>query len=662
MAQARVERRLAAILAADVAGYSRLMGVDEEGTLAALKACRGDLIDPKIAEHRGRIVKTTGDGALVEFASAVEATRCAIAIQDAMTERNTAVPEDHRVEFRIGINVGDIIIDEGDIYGDGVNIAARLEPLAEPGAICLSESAYQQIKGKLSLDVSNMGEQKLKNIAQPVRVFRIDRSDGVVMATRSLTTRFLAHTAQYRWRLASLLVVVALSSVGVIAWWQPWTHRDAPASLERMAHPLPAKPSIAVLPFTNMSADPQQNYFADGMTEDIITDLSKIPELFVIARNSSFTYKGKTVKIRQVAEDLGVRYVLEGSVQRAGGRVRINAQLIDATSGGHLWAERYDGSMADVFGLQDKVTQKIVTALALNLGGKMPGGQERTTNPQAYDAFLRGWQYYRRFSADDFARAIPYFERAIKLDQNYGRAYAALGSIYWESWRQGESWTSKVNPDVNNQSSYIGARYKAQKYVELALKNPTPLAHCVASAMAWNFRKFDGAIAEAKTAVQLDPNDPDGHIALAWALIFSGRPQEAAPEVDQAMRLDPLHPDIYAYVLGMSRLGMAQFEDAVTLLERARTRSAQDRDVNIPLTVAYERLGRHEDARIALQRYTAVWSMFSSAYVDSIMGWWPFKRESDIRRFGSSLIDAGLCCADRLERYIENLRQGGTLE
>jgi adenylate cyclase len=625
-----------------------------------LKTCRRELIDPKIAEHGGRIVKTTGDGALVEFASAVDATRCAMEIQRAMAERNAAIPEERRIEYRIGINVGDIIIDEGDIYGDGVNIAARIEPLAEPGAVCLSENAYQQIKGKLSLDVTAMGEQQLKNITQPVRVFRIDRRIGA--ANKSLPAWSLILTAQ-RWRrLGEWLAAAALVTAGIIVWWQPWMHRDAPASMTRMAHPLPERPSIAVLPFTNMSADPQQGYFADGMAEDIITDLSKISGLFVIARNSTFTYKGKSVKIQQVAEDLGVRYVLEGSVQRSGERVRVNAQLIDAMSGGHLWAERYDGSMADIFGLQDKVTQKVVTALALNLTAKLPGNREKTANPQAYDVFLQGWEFYRRFSANNFSKAIPYFERAVQLDQNYGRVYAALASIYWESWRQGESWTSKVNPDVSNQNSYIGARYKAEKYVELALKNPTPLAHRVASAMDWNFRKFNEAISEAETAVTLDPNDPDGHVALAWALIFSGRPQEAVPEVDRAMRLDPLHPEIYAYVLGMSQLGMRKFEDAVTSLERARARSTQDRDVNIPLTVAYERLGRHEEARIALQRYTAVWSMFSSAYVDDIMSWWPFKRESDIRRFGTSLTAAGLCCADRLERYIELVRQGGTLE
>jgi adenylate cyclase len=659
MAEERVNRRLAAILAADVVGYSQLMGLDEEGTLAVLKEHRRNIVEPMVSDHHGRIVKTMGDGFLVEFASAVDAVRCAMEIQRILAQHNRSALKKRRIEMRIGINVGDIIVDDDDdVYGDGVNIAARIEPLAEPNTICLSENAYRQIKGKLAFDVTDMGERRLENIAQPIRVFRIKGGAGT--AVKSPHIRFGGRNWQ---RLSGIALAAAvLLTTGVVFWWQPWVHRDAPASMTRMAYPLPEKPSIAVLPFTNMSADPQQEYFADGIAEDIITDLSKVPKLFVIARNSTFTYKGRSVKIRQVAEDLGIRYVVEGSVQRAGERVRINAQLIDATTGGHLWAERYDGSMADIFGLQDKVTNKIVTALALNLGAKLPGSPEKTSSSKAYDTFLQGWELYHRFSADGFSKAIPYFESAIKLDQNYGRPYAALASIYWESWRQGESWTSKVNPDVSNQGSYEGARYKAQKYLQLAMQNPTPLAHRVASAMDWNFRKFDEAIAEAETAVALDPSDPNGHIALAWALIFSGRPQDALPAVDRAMRLDPLHPDIYAYILGMSRLGMEQFEEAATILERARMRSDQERDLNVPLTVAYERLGRHNDARIALRRYSAVWSMFSSAYVDDVMGWWPFKREGDIRRFGTSLISAGLCCADRLERYIENVRQGGTLE
>src|SRR5665811_2381808 len=313
MAEARVERRLAAILAADVAGYSRLMGVDEEGTLAALKADRREIIDPKIAEHRGRIVKTTGDGALVEFASSVDAVRCAMEIQRALAERNAAIPEDRRIEFRIGINVGDIIVDENDIYGDGVNIAARVETLASPGAICRSENAYQQMKGKLTLVVSDMGEQQLKNIAQPVRVYRV-RLDGATAT---------------------------------------------------VAPTLPDKPSIAVLPFANMSGDPEQEYFADGISEDIITGLSKLRWFFVIARNSSFIYKGNAVDVKRVARELGVRYVLEGSVRKSGNRVRITAQLIDAATNNHIWADRYDGELTDVFALQDEITKKVVAAIEL---------------------------------------------------------------------------------------------------------------------------------------------------------------------------------------------------------------------------------------------------------------------------------------------------------
>ena len=315
MAEEHLQRRLAAILSADVVGYSRLMGSDEAGTLGRLKELRRDLIDPMIAAHSGRIVKLIGDGALVEFASAVDAVRCATEIQRAIAERNADIPEDRRIELRIGINVGDVIIDEGDIYGDGVNIAARVETLASAGAVCLSENAYQQIKGKLALEVSDMGERQLKNIAQPVRVFSV-RLDG------------------------------------------------APT---RPALVLPDKPSITVLPFQNMSGDPEQEYFADGMVEDIITELSRFRQLFVIARNSSFTYKGRAVDVKQVGRELGVRYVLEGSVRKAGNRVRITGQLVDAFTGAHLWADRFDGTIEDIFDLQDKVTGTVVAAIAPKL-------------------------------------------------------------------------------------------------------------------------------------------------------------------------------------------------------------------------------------------------------------------------------------------------------
>ena len=376
MAKARVERRLAAILAIDVAGYSRLMGVDEEGTLAALKASRRELIDPKIAEHHGRIVKTTGDGALVEFASAVDAVRCAMEIQRAIAERNADIAEDHRIEFRIGINVGDIIIDEGDIYGEGVNIAARIETLANPGAICLSDNAYQQIKGKLELDMSNMGEQQLKNIAQPVCVHAL-RAD-----------------------VASQNPAVAL----------------------------PDKPSIAVLPFTNMSGDPEQEYFADGMVEEIITGLSRIKWLSVTSRNSTFTYKNRPVAVKEVADKLNVRYVLEGGVRKAGNRIRISAQLIDAKSDAHLWAEQYDRLLEDVFALQDEITMCVVGAIEPSLRKAEIDRvkRQRPNNLDAYDLVLRSLPFVFTRMPKEVVKAIPLLEDALKLEPNYGAAHAFL--------------------------------------------------------------------------------------------------------------------------------------------------------------------------------------------------------------------------------------------
>src|SRR5665811_769909 len=387
MAEARVERRLAAILAADVAGYSRLMGVDEEGTLAALKADRREIIDPKIAEHRGRIVKTTGDGALVEFGSAVDAVRCAMEIQRTMGERNSEIPEDRRIEFRIGINVGDIIIDEGDIYGDGVNIAARIEALASPGAICISDNAYQQIKGKLALDVSDMGELQLKNIAQAVRVYGV-RLDGA--ATRP-----------------------ALS--------------------------LPDRPSIAVLPFQNMSGDPEQEYFVDGMVDDIITGLSRIKWLFVIARNSTFTYKGRAVDVKQVGRELGVRYVMEGSVRKVADRVRITGQLIDAATGAHVWAERYDRKYDDIFALQDEITLSVVGAIepSLRLAEAERVKRKRPDSLDAYDFLLQAQPDVYTRMPEPSKRALVLLERALALDPTYGLAHGYAAQCHHSIFLRG---------------------------------------------------------------------------------------------------------------------------------------------------------------------------------------------------------------------------------
>jgi TolB-like protein len=340
------------------------MAADEAGTLTSLKAIRRELIEPKTDEHHGRVVKLMGDGTLMEFGSVVDAVRFAVDVQRTMAERNAGVPEDRRITYRIGINIGDIIVEGDDIYGDGVNVAARLEALADPGGICLSDMVHQNVKAKLDLAFEDLGEQQVKNIPEPVRVFKVLLDSP---GTKHTAVAAAKAKRSLRWPLVAAGLAVLAIVAGIAFWQRPWEPREEPASVENMAFPLPDRPSIAVLPFANMSGDPEQEYFADGMAEDLITDLSKISGLFVISRNSAFTYKGRAVKVRQVAEELGVRYVLEGSVRRVGDEVRINAQLIDATTGGHLWAERYDGTLADVFDLQDKVTKRIVDALALEL-------------------------------------------------------------------------------------------------------------------------------------------------------------------------------------------------------------------------------------------------------------------------------------------------------
>jgi TolB-like protein/class 3 adenylate cyclase len=664
------ERRLTTILAADVVGYSRLMATDEAGTLAQLKTHRKELIEPKTAEYRGRVVKLMGDGTLMEFGSVVDAVNFAVDVQQTMFERNANVPGDRRVIYRVGINIGDIIVEGEDIYGDGVNVAARLEALSEPGGICVSRSVHTQIEGKVDLVFEDLGEQQIKNIPRPVQIFRV-RLDAPA-ANHGIVAAATAKRS-LRWPVIAGGLAVLVMVAGIALWQRPWEARVEPASVEDMAFPLPDKPSIAVLPFNNMSDDPSQNYFADGMTEDLITDLSKVSGLFVIARNSSFSYKGQQVKVRQVAEDLGVRYVLEGSVRRAGDQVRINAQLIDATTGGHLWADRYDGTLADVFVLQDQVTRRIVAALALNLTPAEANRrrQKETDVAEAYDAFLQGWEHYRRFTAEDFVRAIPYFERAVELDPEYGRAYAALSAVYWQSWLKSVGdyvWTAKVNPSDSTYLSWQGARAKSEKYLALAMNNPTALAHQLASRMHSEDRQFDKAIVEAERGVALDPNDPEGHWAMGRALISAGRAEAAIAAAEKGMRLDPQYPWPYLYLIGMARIELGQFEEAVAALQRVLKWPPASNDVNAALAIAHALLDHKEEARAALKAYTdgRQWT----PWVFQVLEHWQFKREVDNWRFGRGLLKAGLCCEEddphysrySLKLYIERIRMGGTLE
>ncbi len=594
----REERRLTTILAADVVGYSRLMGEDETGTLGALKAHRKELLDPKAAQYRGRTIKLMGDGALMEFASVVDAVSFAVDVQCAMGNRNADVPEDKRITYRIGINIGDVIVEDDDIYGDGVNVAARLEGLADPGGICISRTVFDHVNGKLDLTFDHGGEKKVKNIAQPVTVYRVALDDKAAALGTPVVQVPIAKSRKGR-AVISAAVAVVLLAVGGVLWWQPWAPDVEPASLEKMALPLPDKPSIAILPFDNMSADSEQAYFADGMTDDLITDLSKLSGLFVISRNSTFTYKGKPVKIRQVAEELGVRYVLEGSVRRVGDRVRINAQLIDAISGYHLWAERYDGSLADIFMLQDKVVGQIVAALAVNLTGEesAQAAQAETDVSQAYDAFLEGWEHYRRQTAEDALKAVAKFEKAIELDPGYSRAYAGLAAVYWDVANlyfydaMGIEWQHAMN--------------RAKENLVKALENPTSKAYAVSAEILATQGRNDEALAEIGRAIALDPNDADNYVSKARILNILGRAREAEDNVRLAMRLNPHHRQELR-ALARALFNQERYEEAAEMMERMiSTQSSNVYDYQ-SLAAIYGHLGRIEDAGAAVEKYNEI--------------------------------------------------------
>jgi len=519
-----MERRLAAILAADVAGYSRLMEQNEVDTFERLRAHRKELFEPEIEKHHGRVFKLMGDGLLAEFGSVVDAVECAMVLQRGMAQRNAGLTHDQRISVRIGVNLGDVIVESDDRHGDGVNIAARLQQLAEPGAVVISGTAYDQVRNKLAVGFAHLGHQQVKNIAEPVRVYRVimdPATAGNTIDVPKIATHF------WRWPAIGAVALTLAVAAGATAWWRPWKPKVEPASIERMALPLPVKPSIAVLPFANMSDDPKQEYFADGMTDGLITELSQVSGLFVISRNSTFVYKGRAVPPKQVSEDLGVRYVLEGSVQRAGDRLRINAQLIDAVNGGHAWADHFDGSLADVFALQDKVTSSIADALAIRLTDQEQRSvaAPETTVPAAYEAFLHGWEHYRRTTPDDYAKAIPHFEEAIRLDPTYGRAYAALAMIYVRSGER--RWTAGLG--MTGAEAYA----RGQKYLAEAMKLPTALAHQVAGIVLLGNTEQSApylgnatpmaALAEFKEALSLDPGDSWNYMHIALALASMGR-------------------------------------------------------------------------------------------------------------------------------------------
>ena len=587
-------RKLAAILAADIVGFSRLTGADEDRTLARLRALRSDLIDPTIAVHRGRVVKRTGDGALVEFRSVVDAVRCALEIQNAMVGRNEGVPAERRIEFRIGIHLGDVVEEsDGDLMGDGVNIAARLEGIARPGAICLSEQAYWQVKSRLDIAVSDLGATQLKNIAEPVRAFLLE--------------------------------------VGRPAMPTP----PEPATAEKPEAPPapPEKPSIAVLAFQNMSGDPEQEYFADGITEDVITDLSKIGGLLVIARNSSFAYKGKAVDIRVIARELGVRTVLEGSIRRAGNRVRINAQLIDAESGGHLWADRFDREISDIFVLQDEVTRRIVEALRIKLS---PGetarlGAVQTTSSKAHDFFLAGRELLMGSTRNRemFDRSTDLFAKAIAEDPSYGEAYAGVAMAHLLNWQN--HWTEDWRQSLET----------AERNIDLAVQKSPEVAfvHYVAAVFFFWKKDLDRSAAEGDAALKLNPNFAHAHSTRSLAGIYGGQPLTAVPYIEQAIRLDPAFKQHYLHFLGSAHLLAGDYAAAANLF-RERVQLSPKTDLSRAfLAVALGHLGEVDEARRVWRELMEINPGYSFA---EHVGRLPFRNQADALRLAEGLDKAGL--------------------
>ena len=634
MAEKGFKRKLTSIFSADAVGYSRLMEDDEEATVRTLSSYR-EVIATLIKQHNGMVVDSPGDNLLAEFVSVVDAVQCAVSVQNEINARNEDLPENRKMEFRIGINLGDVIQEGERIYGDGVNIAARLEGLATPGGICISKTAFDQIERKLPYGYEFIGNQTVKNISKPIGAYRVMLQPRITVAGEPEKEK---RTPVRRMPIFVGTAGVIVLAVAVGIWYffiRPTQPPIETASIEKMAFPLPDKPSIAVLPFVNMSGDPEQEYFSDGMTEDLITDLSKISGLFVIGRNSTFIYKGKPVKIRQVAEELGVHYILEGSVRRAENMVRINAQLIDATTGGHLWSERYDEQIDNIFSLQDKITQKIAEALAVEIviDEKENIPKKETESLEAYLTFLKGWQHYRRFTPKEFSEAIPLFEEALELDPNYWRAYAALAKIYLEIHRR-VPWRRSMGLDKRE------VYRSANKYLKLAMKGPTPLAYEVATEMHLIHADFEGAITEAERAVSLDSNDPDSHLAMGLALSLNGRHREAVDSFKRAIRLDPFFKDRYGYALGAAYFFMLEFEKAATLLENAFKSHPENTSTLWFLTASYGHLGREQEAKATLAKLRELMPQY--AYLRNLKYGFKFKDPADYELFADGLRKAGM--------------------
>ena len=629
MADEGFKRKLTAIFSADVAGYSRLMAEDETATVKTIASYR-EIMASLIKQHRGRVVDSPGDNLLAEFSSVVDAVQCAVAVQNEIQTRNAELPDNRKMEFRIGINLGDVIDEEDRIYGDGVNIAARLEALADPAGICVSKTAFDQIETKLPLGYEYLGEQSVKNIPKPVGAYRVlmkPDAAGKVIGEKRFLGRFSRRTAM------SAIIILIVVAGGLIGWniYLQKSKKVEPASVDKMAFPLPDKPSIAVLPFENMSGDPKQEYFSDGITEDIITALAKIPKLFVIARNSTFTYKGKPVKVQQVSEELGVQYVVEGSVRKAEDRVRITAQLTDALSGHHIWAEKYDRDVKDIFAVQDEITKKIITSLQVKLTeGEQAGVYARgTDNLEAYLKAMKANWLYLQSTKDGVLKAQELAEEAIALDPNYAFAYKVLGGAHgitlWLGLSKNPRETLKLTIELHRKA--------------IELDDSLAIPHAALGYWLIIARQFDKGLAEGERAIALEPSSADVINGYAMILRFVGRQKEAISLFEEALRLNPKPPNTYLHNYAATLRDSGLYDEAIVQVKRAIEKKPNDLLANVVLTSCYSQAGREEEARAAAKEVLRLNPKFSVARMQKTI---PYKNRANAKRFGDSLRKAGL--------------------
>jgi adenylate cyclase len=634
MTTQEVKRKLAAILSADVKGYNRLVAKDEAGTLQTLNTYK-EVIAGLVRDHHGRVVDASGDNVLAEFASVVDAVECAIGIQGELGARNDKLTINRRMEFRIGINLGEVVEEEKRIFGDGVNIATRVQSLADGGGLCISGTVYEHIKNKLTLRYEYLGKQKVKNIVGPVKVYRVMIEPETLV---SVVSRWKRAGVNYWKRVhpAFKILVALVAAANVV--WQFYPHlrpsrppKEEVASKEKMAFPLPDKPSIAVLPFVNMSGDPKQEFFSDGITEDIITALSKLPGLFVIARNSTFTYKGKAVKVKQISEELGVQYVLEGSVQRSANRVRITAQLIDALTGRHIWAERYDRDLKDIFALQDEITINILRAMQVKIteGEQALHRDKGIRNLNCYLKVLEGGNYLGRrdIKGNNLARRMA--EEALVMCPESSSAYYLLAATYnLDYWfRSGKSPQESIDKAIE----------LAQKAV--ALDDAYAQAHGLLSYLYSVKREYEKALAEGQRAVALDPNGADVHDFYAMSLTYAGRPEEAIPLFQKAIRLSPLGATWYFQQFGHALRITGRYEESVSAYKKALQRAPDNIIAHIGLTATYSMMGREKEARAEAAEVLRVNPKFSLDYFAKAL---PYKDQSLTDSYVNALRKAGL--------------------